>query len=570
MNLECETCASVYNDKELSSTSCPECGGKLKIAFSINKRNKSVPIVNAPKVNLSQPRKGLELQALGSNLSESSSTIKAPPQSKLKVNRPEKNLGTPCVNCGADMAEEAILCINCGHRIDGTQVKQKQSFLKKAKSMMGTTKVDHQDELIEETIEQSIGMPPAPPPVINTPVPTPPVLASNKQTNAPKLVNLPPKKQPTQTRAMRKSQIIQPVSKGSQRSSSLKNVLKEDKKTLNDNGIINAEQKFVDAEDELLSKLQPKDLLTSFMEKLLLIVQKESLTENDVLALYKTINNIKLNANTNPDIINENPDIFIAASELYEEKYNNMPRAEDKNVTMAVCDLFLSMPSPEGLNFIGSLLKRNVSSDAQWPELFEQLSYRPDISLELIAQVGEKIPNSYAGLAYCDIVNKLALVSNLVTHPFNSPKGYALLESWLENGNVTFVKSATTTLAFLPDCEEVSKLNEMAENYGDDLVYLRSQWSRIMRLDGAEQALKNLIQKSDEANMKVATIAFSLLSDPPIILRLDEIIDNKDGSTLRVIAKKALKMLLDRGLDFNQLIDEYFPEQLANPIYSLR
>jgi hypothetical protein len=141
----------------------------------------------------------------------------------------------------------------------------------------------------------------------------------------------------------------------------------------------------------------------------------------------------------------------------------------------------LSMfPGPDGLDRLVSALAAGLGAeDPLWGVIFNQFDAEHPQRLELLARVGEQIPPGFAGVAYADYANALALAGELESHPFDGELGATRLEGWLRGSDPDAFSYAHTATAALPFVSRPARdgLLALALDHTDPRVQLEAAWA---------------------------------------------------------------------------------------------
>ncbi len=143
-----------------------------------------------------------------------------------------------------------------------------------------------------------------------------------------------------------------------------------------------------------------------------------------------------------------------------------------------------------------------------WPAIFEQLKEEDPILSKLIRRLSKPLPGGFARVAFLDWTNRLIRKGTILKHPFNSPEGTSLLQTWLassDEDDFSFAHSATAAIPFVAEPAR-TQLLALALDHADINVQMEAAWASA-RL-GHEAGRKILARQCLDHNYSMAARAF--------------------------------------------------------------
>ena len=142
----------------------------------------------------------------------------------------------------------------------------------------------------------------------------------------------------------------------------------------------------------------------------------------------------------------------------------------------------------EGLDrVVAGAFNPALSDGYFWPSVFEQLNVEDPILPKLIRRLSKPLPSGFARVAFLDWINRLIRQGTILKHPFNSPEGTDLLQTWLasnDEDDFSFAHSAAAAIPFVAEPAR-TKLLALATNHPDINVRMEAAWAAA-RLGNAE------------------------------------------------------------------------------------
>jgi hypothetical protein len=151
--------------------------------------------------------------------------------------------------------------------------------------------------------------------------------------------------------------------------------------------------------------------------------------------------------------------------------------------------------APAAINAVVRSARHPRTSDQYlWSVIFQIMQEGHPHAEEVIAQLSSPLPGGFAGVAFLDFANGLAINGRAARHPFHSPEGIARLEQYLTDmdpDKYSYAHSATAAIPFI-DAGSRDRLLAIAAKHPDDSVQLESFWAAAKLGDeNGVQALAN-------------------------------------------------------------------------------
>jgi hypothetical protein len=163
----------------------------------------------------------------------------------------------------------------------------------------------------------------------------------------------------------------------------------------------------------------------------------------------------------------------------------------------------------EGLDrVVAGAFNPSLSDGYLWPSIFEQLKDEDPILPTLIRRLSKPLPGGFARVAFLDWTNRLIRKGSILKHPFNSPEGTALLQTWLtsrDEDDFSFAHSAAAAIPFVANSER-TQLLALATVHPDINVRMEGAWASA-RL-GHEEGTQFLARQCLDHNYSMAARAY--------------------------------------------------------------
>ncbi|MFT4550182.1 MAG: hypothetical protein ACI9MB_004158 [Verrucomicrobiales bacterium] len=123
-----------------------------------------------------------------------------------------------------------------------------------------------------------------------------------------------------------------------------------------------------------------------------------------------------------------------------------------------------------------------------WGRIYDSGVTSDEDYLTLIKEIGKELPTGFAGVAFLDCCNELALEHEVEPHAFSSDVGIARMREYLtdsEPEHASYAKSVATALAFIGHPGR-DKLLELATNHPESDVVVEAAWAdaKLGRAEG--------------------------------------------------------------------------------------
>ena len=163
----------------------------------------------------------------------------------------------------------------------------------------------------------------------------------------------------------------------------------------------------------------------------------------------------------------------------------------------------------EGLDrIVDGAFNPALSDGYLWPAVFEQLKDEDPILSKLIRRLSKPLPSGFARVAFLDWTNRLIRKGTILKHPFNSPEGLDLLQTWLassDEDDFSFAHSAAAAIPFMATPAR-EQLLALATDHPDINVRMEAAWASA-RL-GNEAGKKSLARQCLDHNYSMAARAY--------------------------------------------------------------
>jgi hypothetical protein len=150
----------------------------------------------------------------------------------------------------------------------------------------------------------------------------------------------------------------------------------------------------------------------------------------------------------------------------------------DADLIMFVVKMLAMYGEPDDI-----LLVRGIACDPEcgssflWQIVFNQLGRWQDNISRVLEEFRDPLPLQFAGIAFLDFCNELAIKGSLSKHPFDSPDGRVRLRGWLSSKETSsYAVSATAALPFLA-AETGAELAAIAASHPDVAVQIEGAWA---------------------------------------------------------------------------------------------
>ncbi|MBC8113460.1 MAG: hypothetical protein H7062_03725, partial [Candidatus Saccharimonas sp.] len=163
----------------------------------------------------------------------------------------------------------------------------------------------------------------------------------------------------------------------------------------------------------------------------------------------------------------------------------------------------------EGLDrVVAGAFNPALSDGYLWPAIFEQFKEEDPILSKLIRRLSKPLPGGFARVAFLDWTNRLVRKGTILKHPFNSPGGTELLQTWLassDEDDFSFAHSATAAIPFVVEPAR-TQLLVLAMDHPDINVQMEAAWASA-RL-GNDAGRKILARQCLDHNYSMAARAY--------------------------------------------------------------
>lgn len=176
--------------------------------------------------------------------------------------------------------------------------------------------------------------------------------------------------------------------------------------------------------------------------------------------------------------------------------------AEEGEDLIFVLKIFVIYRYEPGLQRIVTALRQPLDHDLfVWGVLFETVhDEHPDRQL-ICNQLRDPLPTGFAGVAYLDLVTRLAGHGEAQPHPFDTPRGFELLRQWAQSARPeesSYAQSVAQAIPYLirPERDEIL---QVLLNHEDQLVVVDAA-AAAAKL-GQEQGFQKLTQLCTDASV---------------------------------------------------------------------
>lgn len=157
------------------------------------------------------------------------------------------------------------------------------------------------------------------------------------------------------------------------------------------------------------------------------------------------------------------------------------PDFDDRDADIFTMKMLAGFQSPEGIEAIAKLMKRNYKSDDYfWTAVLNYYIEDQALAEIIVNTLDGKLPEGFLRVVYLDMLNKVSLKNETFgPHPFSSSEGVAILEKYLKNENeeeFSYAISATAALPYLSE-NAWKKLLPVALKHPDASVRLEAFWA---------------------------------------------------------------------------------------------
>ena len=165
-----------------------------------------------------------------------------------------------------------------------------------------------------------------------------------------------------------------------------------------------------------------------------------------------------------------------------------------RNAAMSLLSILALYGLPEDTPLIISTAAHPAFEDEyQWSPLLGGIGEGHPEAVEICNALRDGIPGGFAGVAYLDFANGLALTGRIPDHPFNTDQGVERLTAHLTDTDPehdSHAKSAVTALPFIDEPAR-SRLVDIASGHEAVTVKLEAAWA--MAKLGSEQGRDRLV-----------------------------------------------------------------------------
>ncbi len=193
------------------------------------------------------------------------------------------------------------------------------------------------------------------------------------------------------------------------------------------------------------------------------------------------------------------------------ELYDKIKSDEDidKTTMLFLLKIFAMYESDDGAERVIDAVKSNIESDSyMWSMIFNQYREGHMYAKKILEELKDIIPDKFAGIAFLDFVNAIAINQGIEEHPFNSSKGYIKLKGWLSSDNEEEYSYAHSSAAALPFIDEPNRteLLNVAINHKSMDVKMEAAWAMVK--SGKNEGLDFLIEVSKDVRYSTQAIAY--------------------------------------------------------------
>ena len=176
--------------------------------------------------------------------------------------------------------------------------------------------------------------------------------------------------------------------------------------------------------------------------------------------------------------------------------------ADEGEDLIFVLKIFVVYGYEPGMQRIVTALRQPLDHDLYvWGVLFETVhDEHPDRKL-ICDQLRDPLPTGFAGVAYLDLVNRLALHGEALPHPFDTPVGLELLRNWAQSDKAeesSYAQSVAHAIPFLTRPER-DQLLQVLLNHEDQLVVVDAAASAAKL--GRAEGFQKLAELCDDASV---------------------------------------------------------------------
>ena len=165
-----------------------------------------------------------------------------------------------------------------------------------------------------------------------------------------------------------------------------------------------------------------------------------------------------------------------------------------RNAAMSLLNVLALYGLPEDTPLIISTAAHPAFEDEYlWSPMLGGVGEGHPEAVEICSALRDGIPGGFAGVAYLDFANGLAVAGRIPDHPFNTDQGIEMLTGHLTDTdpeNDTHAKSAVTALPFIDEPAR-SRLIDIASSHEAVAVRIEAAWA-LAKLD-SEQGREMLV-----------------------------------------------------------------------------
>ena len=193
--------------------------------------------------------------------------------------------------------------------------------------------------------------------------------------------------------------------------------------------------------------------------------------------------------------------------EAYDARLRNAEEREGD--LLFALQMFARYGVEEGLDrVVAGAFHPALSEGYLWPAIFEQLKELDPILPKLIRRLSKPLPSGFARVAFLDWTNRLIRKGTILKHPFNSPDGIELLQTWLASSNEDDFSFAHSAAAAIPFVAVASRdpLLALATGHPDVNVRMEAAWAAARM--GNEEGKQHLARQCLDHNYSMAARAY--------------------------------------------------------------
>lgn len=155
-------------------------------------------------------------------------------------------------------------------------------------------------------------------------------------------------------------------------------------------------------------------------------------------------------------------------------------RNEIDDALLFVLKILVMYQNSEGIARVIDAARRPLKPESfLWAIVFEQFEGVPSYLPWLFKELRRPLPPGFIAVALLDCANQALLAGHVDQHPFDTPMGRALLESWLVSATGSDASYAVSAAAAIPHLSPPHRppLLALALDHGDMNVQLEGAWA---------------------------------------------------------------------------------------------